>query len=360
MGQRSIADEGAEVASHYRAHATRCSVRTMAKMTVLGAGAWGTALAKVLADKGNEVWLWSHAQEETDPIQAERTNTRYLPGIALPPSLQATHELDRALDAAELVVVVVPSHALREVVARARPYLPSGALICSATKGIENDSLMLMSEILVDELGPELTPRLTYLSGPSFAKEVAQGQPTAVVVAGTSAAETRAVQHAFAGERFRVYSSEDVVGVEVGGALKNVVAIAAGAIDGLGFGHNARAGLITRGLAEIGRLAVRKGGNPMTVAGLSGLGDLVLTCTGALSRNRTVGFELGAGKKLSDVLAGLGHVAEGVTTAKSAHDLSLKLAVEMPITQEVYRVLFEGKDPRQAVVDVMTRPLIQE
>jgi glycerol-3-phosphate dehydrogenase (NAD(P)+) len=205
-----------------------------------------------------------------------------------------------------------------------------------------------------------MEPGLTYLSGPSFAKEVAAGQPTAVVVAGTSERETHAVQRLFATDRFRVYSSNDVVGVEVGGALKNVVAIAAGIADGLGFGHNSRAGLITRGLAEIGRMAAAKGANPMTLAGLSGMGDLVLTCTGELSRNRTVGFEMGRGRTLDDVLANLGHVAEGVKTAKSAYDLGNKLEVEMPITGEVYRMLYEGKSPRQAVIDLMTRALTKE
>jgi glycerol-3-phosphate dehydrogenase (NAD(P)+) len=332
----------------------------MPTVTVLGAGAWGTALAKVLADKQNHVRLWSHRGELAACIETERVNARYLPGARLPPSLSATSDLEEALRGAELVVVVVPSHALRGVVREARRFLAPGALVCSATKGIENDSLALMSEVLLDELGKDAEPRLTYLSGPSFAKEVAEEQPTTVVVAGRSAPETRAVQHAFATDRLRVYSSDDVAGVEVGGAMKNVIAIAAGAVDGLGFGHNARAGLVTRGLAEIGRLAVKKGGQPLTVAGLSGMGDLVLTCTGHLSRNRTVGVEMGKGRSLADVLATLGHVAEGVKTAKSAYDLSVSLDVDMPITHEVYSVLYADKPPRQAVVDLMTRPLSPE
>lgn len=332
----------------------------MAKVAVLGAGAWGTALAKVLADKGNEAALWAHRLELAEHIERDRVNHRYLPGAELPPTLTATGDLEEALRGAELCVVVVPSHAIRPVVREARRFIPEGALICSATKGIENESLMLVSEILVDELGKGAERRLTYLSGPSFAKEVAACQPTAVVVAGVSEPETHAVQRAFATDKLRVYSSPDVVGVEVGGALKNVVAIAAGAADGLGFGHNARAGLITRGLAEIARAAMAKGGNPLTVAGLSGMGDLVLTCTGELSRNRTVGFEMGRGRTLDDVLATLGHVAEGVKTAKSAYDLGAKLEVEMPITCEVYRVLYENKSPRQAVVDLMNRPLTNE
>lgn len=332
----------------------------MANIAVLGAGSWGTALAKVLADKGNSTALWAHRAELAVEIGKERQNRRYLANAELPSCLRATGDLADALRGAELVVVVVPSHALRQVIRDARPYLPGDALLCSASKGIENDSLMLMSDVLVDELGAAVTPRLTYLSGPSFAKEVAAGQPTAVVVAGTSEPETHAVQRLFATDRFRVYWSDDVPGVELGGALKNVVAIASGISDGLECGYNARAGLITRGLAEIGRIAVAKGANPLTLAGLSGMGDLVLTCTGELSRNRTVGFEMGRGRTLDDVLTHLGHVAEGVKTAKSAYDLGKKLQVEMPITTEVYRMLYEGKSPRQAVVDLMTRALTKE
>jgi glycerol-3-phosphate dehydrogenase (NAD(P)+) len=330
------------------------------KVAVLGAGAWGTALAIVLAEKLHPTVLWAHSPEHAAAINSTRLNERYLKGFTLPPSLQATADLGEALRDAELVVVVVPSHALRGVIREARPLLPPNALVCSASKGIENDSLMLMSEVLEDELGEGARPRLTYLSGPSFAKETAAGMPTAVVVAGARAPETHAVQRAFATERFRVYWSDDVVGVEMGGALKNVVAIAAGIVDGLGFGHNARAALITRGLAEIGRIAVRKGANPLTLAGLSGMGDLVLTCTGELSRNRTVGFEMGKGRTLDDVLAHLGHVAEGVKTTKSAYDLGRKMGVDLPVAIEVYRVLYEGKSPRQAAVDLMTRELKRE
>ena len=332
----------------------------MIKVAVLGAGAWGTALAKLLADKHHPTTIWSHRAELVAQINEGHVNARYLPSAELPPNLRASADLEETLRGAELVVTVVPSHALRGVMREARPFVPTNALICSATKGIENDSLALMSDVLLQELGHETQPRLTYLSGPSFAKEVAQRQPTVVVVAGTSELETETVQRAFATDRFRVYSSNDVPGVEIGGALKNVIAIAAGAGDGLGFGHNSRAALITRGLSEIGKLAARKGANPLTVAGLSGMGDLVLTCTGELSRNRTVGYEMGKGRTLGDVLATLGHVAEGVKTAKSAYDLSLKLDVDMPITQEVYQVLYADKSPRQAVVDLMTRALSRE
>jgi glycerol-3-phosphate dehydrogenase (NAD(P)+) len=332
----------------------------MARVTVLGAGAWGTALAKVLADKGMPVQLWSHHADHAAAVQSTRVNEKFLPGAALPDTLTCTGDLKAALEGAELLVVVVPSHALREVMEQAKPFIPPSALICSATKGIENDSLMLMSEVMRDVLGPEVESRMTYLSGPSFAKEVARKLPTVIVIAGKDEQAAQTMQHAFATDVLRVYRSEDVVGVEVGGALKNVVAIAAGAIDGLGFGHNARAGLITRGLVEIGRLAAHKGGNLLTVAGLSGMGDLVLTCTGDLSRNRTVGFELGKGRQLDEILSSLGHVAEGVKTCKSAYDLSVREGVDMPITHEVYKVLYESKPARQAVVDIMTRELKRE
>jgi glycerol-3-phosphate dehydrogenase (NAD(P)+) len=332
----------------------------MMNVAVLGAGAWGTALAKVLADKQNPTVIWSHRREVADTINQQHVNSRYLPTASLPDNLRATGDLEEALRGADLVVVVIPSHGLRAVMRDARRYVPEKALVCSASKGIENDSLMLMSDVLLDELGHAVQHRLTYLSGPSFAKEVAARMPTTVVIAGTSERETETVQHGFATDMFRTYASNDVMGVEIGGALKNVIAIAAGVSDGLGYGHNTRAGLITRGLAEIGRLAARKGANPLTLAGLAGMGDLVLTCTGELSRNRTVGFELGKGRKLADILATLGHVAEGVKTTKSSFDLSNKLDVEMPITAEVFRILYEDKPPQQAVVDLMTRALSKE
>jgi glycerol-3-phosphate dehydrogenase (NAD(P)+) len=330
------------------------------RVSVLGAGAWGTALAKALADKGFPTKIWALERSLADAINEAKENKRYLPGHKLPDTLSATSDLAESLEGAELTVLVVPSHAMREVVLKAKSLIPETTLLCSASKGIENDSLMLMSQVLEDTLGADVVPRLTYLSGPSFAKEVALGMPTAVVVAGTDVENTRTVQRAWATDKLRVYSSDDVVGVEMGGALKNVIAIAAGAIDGLGFGHNSRAGMITRGLFEIGLLARKMGGNPLTVAGLSGMGDLVLTCTGDLSRNRTVGVELGKGRKLEEILAGLGHVAEGVKTTKSAYDLAKREGVEMPIVQEVYQVLYEGKHPRQAVVAIMTRELRSE
>jgi glycerol-3-phosphate dehydrogenase (NAD(P)+) len=332
----------------------------MTRIAVLGAGAFGTALAKVLADQGNPTKLWARRDDLVDAINQAHENERYLPGAKLPDSLIATSSLADALGDVELALFVVPSHATREVVRASKPHLPADALLCNATKGIENDTLMLMSEVMVDVLGTDVVPRLTFFSGPSFAKELAAGVPTAVTVAGEDEAAAERVQREFATANLRMYYTHDVVGVEIGGALKNVVAIAAGATDGLGFGLNTRAALMTRGLAEIGRVAAAKGADPLTLAGLAGMGDLVLTCTGSLSRNRTVGVELGKGRKLGDILEALGHVAEGVKTTKSAYELSRKLDVETPITDAVYQVLYEDKPAKQAVVELMTRPLKHE
>jgi glycerol-3-phosphate dehydrogenase (NAD(P)+) len=332
----------------------------MKRAAVLGAGAWGTALAKLLSDRGQSVALWARNSTLAAEIHGQRENVRYLPGAQLGPEVDVTSQLSSALDGADLVVIAVPSDGLREVIRAAKSALLASCSIVSATKGIENDSLMLMREVILDELGDGALDRLFVLSGPTFAREVASGLPSCVVVAGTSLARATAVQQRCATDRLRVYTSDDPVGVELGGALKNVIAIAAGAGDGLGYGHNARAAIVTRGLAEIVRLSVAKGGNPLTLAGLAGLGDLVLTCTGELSRNRTVGWEMGQGQRLDEVLPRLGHVAEGVKTAKSAYDLSRKLGVDMPITAEVYRVLYEGKSAKQAVSDLMARELRPE
>ncbi len=341
MGLSTLA--GAEVGEH---------------VAVLGTGAWGTALAKMLAERGRVV-MWGRASEPdvVKAINEQHENTRYLPSIRLPENVRATTDLGEALRGASMVVFVVPSDATREVARAAATLIPRDVPIVSATKGIENGSLMFMDEVLRDEL-PESAHRwLTFLSGPSFASELAREMPTVVVIAGHSVDVVANAQSRFICRYLRVYSSDDVVGVECGGALKNVIAIAAGAADGLGFGHNTRAALITRGLAEIARLAVRRGGSPLTLAGLSGMGDLVLTCTGELSRNRTVGIELGRGRALADVLGALGHVAEGVKTTKSAYELSVKLGVEMPITSEVYATLYKGKSARDSVASLMTRDL---
>lgn len=328
----------------------------MQKVAVLGGGAWGTALAKVLADKGDAVHIWCRRDDLASSIQKDRVNTRYLPGARLPDSLRATSRIDEALDQASMVVFVAPSHATREVAIAAAPHVPRHVPVVSATKGIENDSLMFVDEILEAEL-PFAREHLAFLSGPSFAKELASDLPTGVVIAAKDTTVRETVMRRFHAPHLRTYGSDDVIGVECGGALKNVIAIAAGAADGLGFGYNTRAMLITRGLAEVARLSMARGGQALTLAGLAGMGDLVLTCTGELSRNRTVGVELGRGRKLSEILAGLGHVAEGVKTAKSAYDLSLKLGVDMPITRETYAVLYDDKPVIEAVRDLMGREL---
>ncbi|RMG17110.1 MAG: NAD(P)H-dependent glycerol-3-phosphate dehydrogenase [Deltaproteobacteria bacterium] len=330
------------------------------RVTVLGGGSWGTALADLLARKGHATRLWMRSEEVAAAINERHENVRYLKGHALPEALEATTDLPGALSGAEAVVVVVPTPAIREVMGRCREAIPTGVPIVAASKGIEQGSLMTVAEILADVLPESLQPYLAFLSGPSFAKEVCAQHPTAVTIAAWWPKIAAEVQALFSAPYFRTYTSHDVVGVEIAGALKNVIAIGAGIADGLGFGHNARAALITRGLAEIQRLGVGMGANPLTFMGLAGMGDLLLTCTGSLSRNRTVGFELGRGKKLATILDELGMVAEGVKTAKSARELAQREGVEMPITEEVYRVLYEDKDPKQAVVDLMTRDLKRE
>jgi len=322
---------------------------------VLGAGSWGTALAKVLAENGFETRLWARDPSLADAITHTNENARYLPGITLPANVTASASLSDVLADASVVTLVVPSHALRSLAADMADLLPDGAPIVAAIKGIENETLALPSQVLESVLPAALHPQLTYLSGPSFAKEVALGIPTGVLVAGRHEAFTCLAQDAFVSQRLRVYRTDDVVGVELGGALKNVIAIAAGISDGMGFGHNSRAALITRGLAEIGRLATHFGAHPLTVSGLSGMGDLVLTCTGDLSRNRHVGIELGRGQKLPEILGAMNMVAEGVRTAKSAYELSQREGVEMPIVEGVYRVLYEHRDPREEVADLMAR-----
>jgi glycerol-3-phosphate dehydrogenase (NAD(P)+) len=325
------------------------------RCTVLGAGSWGTALGSVLAGKGFPVTLWDVDQAVVAAVADLGENTRYLPGVALPASLTAGVDLATALDGAELVVFVVPSQVMRTVAAQAQPYLRPGALLVSAAKGIDVDTLQTMSEVLKDALDPVWHDRLTFLSGPSFAREVAVGLPTVVTIAAQQEAVARQVQEAFRTATFRTYYTTDVVGVEIGGCVKNVVAIAAGIADGLGFGSNSRAALITRGLAEITRLAVCLGAQPATLAGLSGLGDLVLTCSSEQSRNHTVGVELGRGRALDDITAGLGQVAEGVLNARSTKALAERSGVSMPICEAVYAVLYEGFSPNDAVVELMTR-----
>ncbi len=325
------------------------------EIAVIGAGSWGTALAKVLADKGHAVTLWARAAEHAADIQEKRVNGKYLPGATLAASLTATSDLEAAVRDKRFVVSVVPSHTVREVLGRAAKAMRADAVVVSASKGIENETLATMDEVLKDVLPGKIGSQLAFLSGPSFAKEVGAGLPTAVVMASRDRRIAEEAAGLFQGDRFRVYTSDDVPGVELGGALKNVMAIAAGVADGLGLGHNSRAALITRGLAEISRLAVRKGANPLTLAGLAGLGDLVLTCTGDLSRNRNVGMGLGRGQTLREVLAGMSQIAEGVKTTKSAHDLAARLGVEMPITDAMYRIVYEDEPARQAVTALMGR-----
>ena len=330
------------------------------RAAVIGGGAWGTALATVLANNGYAVTIWSYEADVAASFTERHENHKYLPGDTLPPGIRGTVDLAEALREVELIVAANPSHVTRGVMAKAVPHLPRATPIVSATKGIENDSLQTMDEVLEDVLPPEIHPYLAFLSGPSFAKETAQRMPTAVVIAATWERIAKQVQKAFSNDYFRCYTSNDVAGVELGGSLKNVCAIAAGIADGMGFGHNTRAAIITRGLAELVRLATRKGANPITLSGLAGMGDLVLTCTGDLSRNRTVGLRLGKGEKLDDVLASMTQVAEGVRTAKSVHDLAAKLACEMPLHEAVYRILFEGLAPRQAMSQLTSRELKSE
>ncbi|MBX7193957.1 MAG: NAD(P)-dependent glycerol-3-phosphate dehydrogenase [Sandaracinaceae bacterium] len=332
----------------------------VSNVAVLGSGSWGTALAKSISDQGHRVRLWARRKDLVDTIERERENAAYLPGAALAPTLRATHELADALEGADVVLSVVPTHGLRETLDHAAPYFPANAPILSATKGIENGTLKLVSGIFEDHFPEERHHLLTYLGGPSFAKEVAAGMPTAVVVAASDPTSGEKVQQVLGTDRLRVYTTDDVVGIELGGALKNVMAIAAGVGDGLGFGHNTRAAIITRGLAEMSRLAIKLGANPLTLAGLGGMGDLVLTCTGDLSRNRKVGLELGKGKKIAEILAGMQQVAEGVRTTRSAWELSQREGVEMPIVEAMYKVLYEDLPPLEAVVSLMTRKLRAE
>jgi glycerol-3-phosphate dehydrogenase (NAD(P)+) len=329
----------------------------MSRIAVIGAGAWGTALAMVLGRKAtHNVHLWANEADVCESITKEHINHRFLPGVHLPDAVEATTDLSVALEDAEIVVSVMPSQHCRSLFQRMAPSLRQDILFVSCTKGLEDKTLLRMSEVIADALRGKFIPRVGALSGPSFAKEVARGDPTAVTVASIDSELARVVQQTFNDSRFRVYTNDDVIGVELGGALKNIIAIAAGVCDGLGLGHNSRAALITRGLAEVARLVVACGGRLDTMAGLAGLGDLVLTCTGDLSRNRSVGVELGHGRKLPDIIAGMhGMVAEGVFTTKAAVGLARKKGVEMPITGQMFAILENGKAPQQAIEELMTR-----
>ena len=326
---------------------------SMQRIAVLGGGAWGTALAVHLARLDREVTLWARDGGLAADMAASRENRTYLPGVEMPATLHPTDDLDRALRGAACVVSAIPSHGTREVIRRARRSLPHGAVVVSATKGLEVDTLQRVSEVMREELGADRP--LAVLSGPSFAAELARGAPTAVAVAGRCETTVAAVQREFRSSYFRLYATEDLVGVEIGGALKNVIAIAAGAVESLGLGDNARSALITRGLVEISRLAVALGGQRETLAGLSGLGDLVLTCTGRLSRNRAVGIELGKGRPLDAILGEMKAVAEGVRTTGAALALGDRCGVELPITAQMADVLAGRKTPRAAVEELMLR-----
>ncbi len=325
------------------------------RTAVIGSGSWGTALAQHLGLKGFPVRLWSHDEKKAKDMAEVRENRTYLPGFKLAESIAVTHDLGTALADAQMVLVVVPSHAVRNVMGDAAELIHPGVPVVTCSKGIEYESGMTMLEVLEDVLPVDLHPYLAVLSGPSFARELAAQLPTAVTVAARWERIARQVQTAFVAGSFKAYTSTDVVGVELGGAVKNVIAIAAGIADGLGYGHNTRAALITRGLSEVGRLAARKGANPLTVMGLAGMGDLVLTCTGDLSRNRKVGIELGKGKTLKQILDEMQMVAEGVKNARSVHHLAEKLQADVPICETVYRVLYENLNPKEAVAHLMAR-----
>jgi glycerol-3-phosphate dehydrogenase (NAD(P)+) len=331
----------------------------MSRVSILGAGAWGTALAIVLGRKGvHEVRLWARENEVCDAITSRHVNDVFLPDCPIPTSVSTTTEYESCIRQAEIVVCAVPSQHCRAIFQEIKKYLQPQMLLVSATKGLEQSSLLRMTSVIAEVAGAESgpAPRVGALSGPSFAKEVAQGEPTAITIASDDAPLAETVQRAFSDPSFRVYRNDDVTGVELGGALKNVVAIAAGICNGLGLGHNSIAALITRGLAEITRLVVACGGREQTMAGLAGLGDLVLTCTGELSRNRSVGVELGRGRKLPEILSNMrGTVAEGIFTTYAAVGLARAHGIEMPITEQMHSILRDGKPPREAIHELMTR-----
>ncbi|SMO42205.1 NAD(P)H-dependent glycerol-3-phosphate dehydrogenase [Melghirimyces algeriensis] len=328
---------------------------TQKKATVLGAGSWGTVLATVLADNGLDVTIWARRGAVVQEINEKRINSQYLQGIQLPETLKATSSIRDAVSGADFLLFVVPSHSMREVAKQAAPYLKHKCVVVHATKGFELNSLKRMSEVLKEEFPSFASDRIAVLSGPSHAEEVIEKSPTTVVVASDHSSVAQKAQSYLINSYFRVYTHPDVTGVEVGGSLKNIIALGAGLSDGLGFGDNAKAALITRGLAEMARLGMAMGAKPITFAGLSGVGDLVVTCTSRHSRNWRAGNLLSQGMGLDEVLNQMGMVVEGIKTTQAAQELSARYLVEMPITQELYAVLFEQKDPRQAVEDLMTR-----
>jgi glycerol-3-phosphate dehydrogenase (NAD(P)+) len=327
---------------------------------VIGAGGWGTALAKLLCEKGNDVGLWCHGEESYRDIEEKSENRAYLPGILLPSALKASRSLAETAAGKEILFCAVPSHAVGEVMRQAAPYVASTSILVCGAKGIEEERLLTMGELLAEIFSAPANERLAFLSGPTFALEVARGKPAAITVAAASEGVGKLVQETISTQSLRAYTSRDVIGVQMGGVVKNVIAIAAGISDGLALGLNARAALMTRGLAEMTRLAVKMGANPLTLSGLPGLGDLILTCTGDLSRNRWIGLQIAQGKKLGEILGGMKMVAEGIRNTRSIHLLARRLEVEMPIVEQMYLVLYEDKQPQEAARDLMQRSLKAE
>lgn len=329
----------------------------MKNLAIIGAGSWGTALAMVLAPRFPRIRLWVYETDLAARMRLSRENDIYLPGVQLADHVEVVSDLRSALEGADVVLSVMPSHLVRRLYQEMLPYLHESMLFVSATKGLENGSLLRMSEVIREVLPTKMRPRVAVISGPTFAKEVARFEPTALVVASSDAGVADRVQGVFSGPTFRLYSSSDTIGVEIGGSIKNVVAIGAGVLYGMGLGHNPMAALITRGLAEMTRLAVAMGGQPLTLAGLAGLGDLVLTCNGELSRNRAVGVELAHGRKLQEIVGATKMVAEGVKTTNAAVELAKRYAVEMPISEAMFQVLNFGLSPRDAIQRLMERSL---
>jgi glycerol-3-phosphate dehydrogenase (NAD(P)+) len=327
---------------------------------VVGGGGWGTALANLLAEKGMLVSLWVFEEDLCEEMQQSRENSLYLPGVQLSPLLHPESNLEAVLAGKRILVMAVPSHVHRHVALQMLDFLEGSIVLVSATKGIENESLKTMSGVWNEIMPESVNWEYGVLSGPSFAREVVKKVPTAVTVASSSKEVAQEIQMLFSTRHFRIYTSTDVIGVEMGGALKNIIALAAGIIDGLGLGHNTRAALITRGLAEMSRLGTSMGADPLTFLGLAGVGDLVLTCTGDLSRNRTVGYQLGQGKKLPEILAEMQMVAEGVKTTRSVYYLAQLQGIEMPICQQMYRILYEDQPPEKALAELMQRELKHE
>jgi glycerol-3-phosphate dehydrogenase (NAD(P)+) len=337
----------------------------MAKIAIIGAGAWGTALSIALGRKGShQLKLWAYEKDVVESIRTTHVNEPFLSGCPMPESIAATQNLAEAVEGAEIVLSVMPSHHARRVWSQLKPLLHPEMLLVTATKGIENDSLLRMTQVITEVLTHgegSFQPRLCAISGPTFAREVAKGHPTTLSVASADAGLSAHVQETFSSADFRLYRNDDVIGLELGGSVKNVIAIAAGIVNGIGYGHNTTAALITRGLAEMTRLTVACGGRAETMSGLAGMGDLVLTCTGGLSRNRSVGVELGKGRKLDEIIASMhGMVAEGVLTCTAALGLAHSMNVEMPIIEQMDAILEHGKSPSAAIHDLMNRPLTQE